>query len=440
MRRGVSKAADLTRGMDSWLMIAFLGLMCVGILMVYSSSIDSAYVNYGSPFFFFEREIIYVILGLGTVLAAVKIHYHHWQRFALPLFIAGVALVALVMVPHVGHMSHGARRWISVSSFLEIEPSELVKLGLVVYLAAWLASKGERVRDFKACFVPFGLMVGMIALFIVKQPDLGTAIVVTAIAVAIFFVAGASLQHMAAVGAGAAGIGWLLVQGSGYRHDRFTAFLDPWHDPSGVGYHIIQALLALRSGGLFGQGLGNGTEKAVLPAPDTDSILAVIGEEWGLIGTLLVLALFLVVAYRGMLIASNAPDAFGRLLATGVTSWITFQAFMNFAVITSSVPFTGVPLPFVSYGGTSLVITMAAMGILLNISRHASGAGFAYQGTTNGWRNRRTRVPRVVHHPVPVGARSSISRRHGPESATPAPVKRARERARRSNARAVQRT
>ena len=403
MQRSVRRAAGLAGGIDPWLTLTFLGLICFGILMVYSSSIADAYASYGSPYFFLERELIWAGIGFIALVLAVRTNYHQWERLALPFFGLAVGLLVLVMIPHVGHVSNGARRWLSFGSFATLEPSELLKLALVVYLAAWLTSKGERVRDFKACFVPFSMMVGTIALVIIKQPDLGTSMVVAVTALAVFFVAGADLAQLGAACLGASGFAWLLMHSAGYRHDRLAAFLDPWHDPTGVGYHAIQALLALRYGGLFGQGLGDSIQKYVLPAPHTDSILAVIGEEWGLVGTLAVLLLFLVVAYRGMRIASAAPDGFGRLLAVGITSWITFQALLNFAVITSSVPFTGVPLPFISYGGTSLVISMAAIGILLNISRHASGEGFAHQDVDHRRGNRGTRIPRAVRHPVPAG-------------------------------------
>jgi cell division protein FtsW len=374
--------------------------MCCGILMVYSASMATAYSYYGTPYYFLDRELIWVGIGLVALAVAARTSYLRWAQAALPLFCLAMVLLILVMVPHVGHVSHGARRWLALSSSVALEPSEMVKLALVVYLAKWLAAKGNRVRDFQACFVPFNLVVGMIALLIVKQPDLGTAIVVTATAFAVYFVAGASLAHVGLVAAGASGFAWTLMHTAGYRHDRLTAFINPWNDPSGVGYHTIQALLALRYGGLFGRGLGNSTQKYVLPAPHTDSILSIIGEEWGLVGAIAVLLLFLVIAYRGMRITTAVPDQFGKLLAAGITSWITFQALMNFAVITSSVPFTGVPLPFVSYGGTSLVISMVGVGILLNISRHAGVEGFEYQTSDNGRRNRRARLPGVVRHQV----------------------------------------
>jgi cell division protein FtsW len=381
-------------------MLAFLGLICIGVLMVYSASIADSYTAYGSSLYIFKHEILWVAVGFVALAGIVRIDYRFWQRASLPFFGLALVLLALVLAPHFGHASHGARRWLAFSSSLQLEPSELIKLALILHLAAWLSSKGDRVRDFRATFVPFGFVVGLIALLILRQPDLGTTIVVTATAFAVMFVAGASLAHFSAVATGALGFGWMLAQSESYRTGRFTAFLNPWKDPSGVGYHTVQALLALGSGGLTGRGLGNSAQKFVLPAPHTDSILAVIGEEWGLVGTLTVLLLFVVIAYRGIHIAMCAPDTFSRLAAAGITSWITLQALLNFAVITSSVPFTGVPLPFVSYGGTSLILTMTAMGILLNISRHTSRNGLARYDSDYGRGNRGTRLPGALDHPL----------------------------------------
>src|SRR5579859_1137154 len=279
MRRAVS----LTRGVDPWLTLTFLGLLCFGILMVYSASMAEAYAYYGTPYFYAERELIWAGVGFVGLVAATRIHFERWQRFSLPFFGVSLALLALVMLPHFGHSSHGAQRWISFGSFFQLEPSELMKFALIVYLASWLSSKGDKVRDFRSTFVPFSLIVGVIALLIVKQPDLGTAIVITVVALSIIYVAGASVSHLAAVSAGAGFCGYLLMHGHSYQNSRVTAFLNPWSDPSGTGYHTIQALLALRFGGLFGVGLGNSVQKYVLPAPHTDSILAIIAEEWGLV-------------------------------------------------------------------------------------------------------------------------------------------------------------
>jgi cell division protein FtsW len=412
MQRNVGRATRLVSGIDPWLMLAFLGLTCIGVLMVYSSSIADAYTYYGSPLYVFQREIIWVVLGFVALAVVSRLDYHIWQRFSLPL--VGLALLALVLVlaPHVGHDSHGARRWFAAGP-VSLEPSELMKLALVIHMSAWLTSKGDRVREFKACLVPFCIVVGLVAILIVKQPDLGTAIVITITMISMLFIAEANMSHLMYVGLGATTFAWLMSNSSSYRTGRLTAFLNPWKDPSGVGYHTVQALLALGSGGLFGQGLGNSAQKYVLPAAHTDSILAVIGEEWGLLGTAAVLLLYTVIAYRGIRITMTAPDDFSRLCAAGITSWITFQALMNFAVITSSVPFTGVPLPFVSYGGTSLIITMAAMGILLNISRHASKESLARYNSDNGRGDRGTRVSRAIDYSVPESnARAIPQRRH----------------------------
>jgi len=389
------RATLLVGGVDPWLMLAFLALACIGLLMVYSASIADAYAYYGSALYVFEREVVYIVVGLTALAVMVQVNYHRLERLSLLLFGGALMLLVAVLVPHIGHVSHGARRWFSLGSGVELEPSELIKLALVIYLASWLTKKGDRVRDFKAGFFPFALIAGFIAVLIIKQPDLGTTIVVVATMFAVFFLAGADLRHVTGVAAGAVAVAWVLAHSS-YRTGRLSAFLDPWKDAKGAGYHTVQVLLALGAGGPFGRGLGNSIQKDVLPAPHTDSILAVIGEEWGLVGTITVLLLFVVIAYRGIRIASNAPDGFGRLLAGGITCWITFQALMNFGVITSSVPFTGVPLPFVSYGGTSLIITMTAMGILLNISRHTLGNSLAQRDPDHGRRDGGARVPRAL--------------------------------------------
>ncbi len=400
MQRKVRRATHYVGGFDPWLTTAFCALMCVGVLMVYSASIHDSYANYGSPYYVAEREVVWALIGFVAMIAAARVRYQRWRSIALPLFGVSVLMLAVVMAPHIGHAAKGARRWIAITSSVTIEPSELVKLALVIYLAAWLSSKGDRIRDVKASFVPFTIMLSLVAAMIVRQPDLGTTIVVCVTGFCMFYMAGADIKHLLSVLAAAALGAWVFANDTSYRSARLLAFMNPWQDPLGKGWHTIQALLALGSGGLFGRGFGNSIQKNWLPAPHTDSILAVIGEEWGLMGTLGVLLLFLIIAYRGTRIAMRAPDKFSRLLAAGITSWITFQALLNYAVITSSVPFTGVPLPFVSYGGTSLIISMTAIGILLNISRHTWGDPVASESTDHGWGDGRTRVPRVVNHSV----------------------------------------
>lgn len=358
---------------DPWLLVPVLGLLGIGIIMVYSSSIVDAYLYYGNPLYFLEREVIWTMLGLVALVVGARLHYSVWQRLSPWLLLGSIGLLVLVLVPAIGHSSHGAQRWFQVGSFLTLQPSEVAKLALAVYLAHWLAKKGGRVTGFKACTMPFGIILGAVCLLVVKQPDMGTAIVLGASMLAVYFVAGARLDHLLAVIAGSfiAALGALHL--ASYRGARLGAWLDPWKYRFGSGYHTIQALLALALGGLSGVGLGNSQQKYFLPAPYTDSIFAITAEELGLVGALLVVGLFVAFAYRGLKISAAAPDDFGKLLAVGLTTSITLQAFLNIAVITSSVPFTGVPLPFVSFGGSSLLVSMLAVGILLNIARH-SGA------------------------------------------------------------------
>jgi cell division protein FtsW len=401
MQRSVRRAAQLTGGTDLWILFAFLGLCGVGLLFVYSASISEAYLYYGSAMYVFDHEVVWVVLGLLSLAGVMRIDYHRFQSIALPLLGVVVAMLLVVLTPSLGHSSHGATRWFSLGAGITIEPSELAKLAVVIYLAAWLTAKGEAVSDFKSCFVPFAIITGFICVLVIKQPDLGTTIVIGITMISVYFVAGADWRHILSVGAGASLIAWYLAHSESYRYQRLLAFTDPWKDPLNSGFHTVQALMALGSGGIVGVGFGNSVQKNFLPAPHTDSILAVIGEEMGLVGTVGILCLYSIIAYRGMRVAMNAPDRFGRLLAAGITCWITFQAMLNYGVITSSVPFTGVPLPFISYGGTSLIVSMAAMGILLNISRYATGEGLARTRSDHRRGNGRARVPRIIDTPVP---------------------------------------
>lgn len=410
MRRNLRRANLLSSGIDPWLCVTVLALTCVGLLMVYSASIRESYFAYRTPTYFFYREVIWVAIGTVALTVATRIDYHRYQPLALPGLTIAVLLLALLT--KFGTSVNGAQRWFYLGAGVTIEPSEIAKLAVVLYLAAWLTSKGEAVSDLKTSTAPFMLITGVILLLVLKQPDLGTATVIAATMFAIFFIAGADMKQLAMIWTLALPMVWLYVQSSSYRLARLTAFINPWHTKYGAGYHTVQVLMALGAGGIAGAGFGNGIQKNVLPTPQTDSILAVIGEELGLIGTVGILLLFLIVAYRGFRISGAAPDRFGRLLAAGLTCWIIFQALLNYAVITSSVPFTGVPLPFISYGGTSFVLAMVAMGIVLNISRFASGEARARQDSGNRGRDRRPRVPRVIDRPA--ADREERRRRAGP--------------------------
>jgi len=274
----------------------------------------------------------------------------------------------LVLVPHLGVMRNGARRWFGFGAFT-IQPAEIAKVVMVVYLARWLEKSGDRVRTVREGLVPFLVILGAIVGLVLLEKDLGTAMVLAIIAIAMFLVAGARWwQVVGTVGLSAGAIG-LLIRLEPYRFSRMSAFLNPWADSLNTGFQSVQSVLALGSGGLFGVGLGNSIQKYQwLPEAHTDFIFAIIGEEVGLIGTLFVLTLFCLLAYRGYRAALRAPDTFGLLLATGITTWLIFQAFVNMAAVTLTLPTTGIPLPFVSFGGSSLSVSLTAVGLLLNIS------------------------------------------------------------------------
>jgi cell division protein FtsW len=349
------------------------------------------------------------------MLAAMRVDYRRWRFLSLPIMLACIVLLVLVLVPGVGSSSYGAVRWLRLGSFVQIQPSEIAKLAMTLYLADWLARRGTRVGDFLHGLLPFAIIVSIVAVLVEVQPDLGTTAIIVGVAAAVFFVAGANLLHIAllALAGTAAGVG-LLAHLSGYQLERIRAFLDPWSDIQGSGWHTVQGLIALGSGGIAGHGLGNGLHKAYwVPNAHTDAIFAIIGEELGFIGSLGVLALFAVLSWRGFLIAWRAPDPFGRLFATGLSCMLTLQALVNVAVVTNSLPYTGVTLPLVSFGGSSTVISLVAVGLLLNISRHPAAAVAAGEDEAptpspepSGGRSAagRLRAPRPDSHRGRVGA------------------------------------
>jgi len=350
---------------DYVLALAVAGLLVIGSMMAYSATFDWSYQEHGSSFRIASRQFLWVGLGLVALVVVAAVPYDWWQRMAVPVM-AG-ALLLLVLVLLVGDERFGARR-----SFLNgsIQPGELAKLATVIYVAAWLASKGDQIRDVTYGLVPFAVLIGGVAGLIVMQPDVSTAMLVVLVALAMFFFAGADVFQLAAGGA-VGGITFLvLINHLPYARQRIEEYLQVWHDPTLVGYHVRQALIALGSGGLFGVGLGQGQQKlGYLPAPHTDSVFAVLGEEAGFVGCLVVLGLFVLLAHRGFKIALDAPDGFAALLACGVTCWLAFQALINVGVMTGLIPFTGIALPFISSGGSAMVVSSAGVGLLLSISR-----------------------------------------------------------------------
>ena len=357
---------------DYWLLTTVLMLLMFGTVMVFSASFAIGIENEGgNSYYFLTRQVIWVTIGLAALLVTMNIDYHVWRRLALPgMLLVLILLAVVVLVPAAGTEAGGATRWIPLGP-LSFQPSEVAKPIVVIYLAEWLSQKGAKVRDFSYGLVPFAIYLGLLVGLVMLQPDLGTSAVLASIGIGMFLVAGADLVQFSGLIA-TGGVAFLvLALGASYRRARILIFLNPDADPLNLGWQLKQARLALGSGGIFGLGLGASRQKfAWLPAAQNDAIFAVIGEELGLIGCSFVLLLFLALAWRGYRVATKAPDAFGSLVGVGIVTWIIFQAAINIGGITMTIPFTGVPLPFISYGGTSLAVSLAAIGILLNISRH----------------------------------------------------------------------
>ena len=361
------------KNLDKTLLSAILALMVFGLVMIASAGVVYSETRFGDGYYFFKHQFFFgVIPGLAALYFFQKIDYHYWKKAAAPLFLISLVFLVLVFIPGVGTKAYGASRWVQLGH-LSFQPSEMAKIAIILYLAAWLESKGRRkIRDVFEGLVPFLGILGILGFLILKQPDTGTLGLIVLVSSIIYFVSGAKISHILALILSAAAGLWALIKIAPYRMDRFLVFLNPELDPRGIGYQINQALLAIGSGGLFGIGLGHSRQKFnYLPEPAGDSIFAIIGEELGMIGAGILVLMFVVLAFRGFKIAKNAPDDFGKLAAVGITSWIILQAFINIAAITSLIPLTGIPLPFISYGGTSLIFLLAGAGILLNISKQA---------------------------------------------------------------------
>ena len=352
-----------------------LALVVLGLVIVYSSSFALGLVAFNDANYFVARQAVWAAIGVVLLIALMRIDYH-WLRATSPLFMLA-ALVALmaVLVPGLGVERGGAQRWLSLGPLPPLQPSEFAKLAVIIYVSAWLAGRGAYIRSFALGFVPFVVMVGLVAGLILLQPDTGTAAVVVLTTVTLFFIAGASLTHLAAL----TGIGGVtatfLILTAGYRADRLFAFVRAEDDPGGIGFQTLQLLIALGSGGVSGLGLGASRQKFFyIPSSHTDGVFAVVGEEMGFIGAMAVLVLFAVLVYRGFRVVLAASDDFGALLATGIVCWIAFQALINVGGITRAIPMTGIPMPFLSYGGSALAALLAGVGILLSISRYSNRA------------------------------------------------------------------
>lgn len=342
--------------------VALLSLF--GVLMVFDSSVAIAIRDFSDQYYFAREQFKWLILGLVGFGVASLTPYKLWQKLALPGLLLTLLLLMVVFIPGLGVRALGAHRWINFGLFI-LQPAELTKLALVIYLSAWFSGK-EKER-----LGAFLLLVGMVVGLVILEPDLGTSIILLAIATGLYFFSGAPIVHFLLLVPVTGVLALLLAITSPYRAERLLTFVNPEHDPLGSSYQIRQVLLAFGSGGWFGVGIGKSRQKyEYLPEANTDSIFAIIGEEIGFIGAIAVLAGFLFIIWRGFRIAIRAPDTFGRLVSLGVSSWVAIQTSVNVAAMVALIPLTGVPLPFISYGGSSLIILLFAMGIVSNISRH----------------------------------------------------------------------
>ncbi len=356
---------------DFTLLAVIIALLVVGIVMVYSSSFVWSDYKYGDTLYYVKRQLLFVGAGLVAMFALMRVPYTIWKKYANVILLACFILLILVLIPGIGMVRGGARSWIGVGAF-SIQPSEFMKLGLIMFLSTYLAANQKYITSFKKGFFPALILVFAAFGLIMLQPDLGTGVVLVLTCMVLIYTAGAKISHF--VWLGILGIvGFLfLILSAPYRISRITAFLNPWEDPLGDGFQIIQSLYAIGPGGLLGVGLGESLQKYFyLPEPQTDFIFAVLSEELGFIGGTVMIGLFLLLFWRGIRIALEAPDQFGRFLALGITSMLTIQIMINVSVVIGLIPVTGITLPFLSYGGSSLTLTLCSVGILLNVSRHA---------------------------------------------------------------------
>ncbi|PJE75827.1 putative lipid II flippase FtsW [Candidatus Uhrbacteria bacterium CG10_big_fil_rev_8_21_14_0_10_48_11] len=361
-------------GVPDYRFLAAVGILLLfGLLMLTSASSPTAISRYGDAYYFLQRQLaVGLTPGLIGFAFFYFFDYKKIRRFALPLFSVSVFLLAVVLIPGIGQIYGGARRWIGLAG-ITFQPSELAKLGLIVYLASWFAAKQQKLGSLREGFLPFIVLLGTVLGLIVLEPDLGTTMVIAIATVVLYFLSGAPLRHFfLLLVAGVAAVGGLIALAP-YRFNRLLIFLKPELDPQGIGYHINQAFLAIGSGGFWGRGYGHSQAKfQYLPEASGDSIFAVIGEELGFLLSVAFIGLLVYVFIRGFKIAEHSPDDFGRYLGAGIMLWLLVQSIINIGAMLGLLPLTGLPLPFVSYGGTALAVSMAAIGIVANISRQST--------------------------------------------------------------------
>jgi cell division protein FtsW len=377
-----ARAGTATRSSTAVLLVATVAVLnVVGVVMVLSASSVASLTDYGSPWYFFFRQLIWTVLGLGAFVFAIRFDYRKWRGLVRPLLIVSSALLLVVLVPGIGVYVSGSRRWLGAGP-VQFQPSEIAKLALLIYAADIVSRRGGELHDWRRVVRPVMLVLGGYAILVMREPDLGSALVLALIVFTVLIAGGVDKQHLAIVGAAAVSAVLLLAVLEPYRRIRMLTFLHPFADSTNAGYQISQSLIALGSGGLTGVGLGAGAAKwNFLPNAHTDFIFAIIGEELGLIGCFLVIGLFVAFGILGTRAALRSPDRFGALLAAGITMWVVGQAVINIGAVVGLLPVTGIPLPFISFGGSALITTMLASGLLVNIARQGSAPAPRSAGT-----------------------------------------------------------
>lgn len=373
-------------------------LLIFGIVMIFSSSSVTAFSKYGDSFYYLKRQILWALIGLSFLVFFANQDYHQIRKWLHAFLLVTLISLVVVLIPGVGKVAGGARRWIDVG-LTGFQPSEFAKLSIVVYAASLLARRGEEIKEFKKLlfplFVPLLLIIGVLVML---QPDLGTVFTIFLSVFVLLFLSGARISHLLEIGGTGVLAVAILVLSESYRRQRFLSFLNPWKNPQGSGFHIIQSLIAFGSGGISGMGLGMSRQKFFyLPAAHTDFIFAIIGEELGLIGSLFVVFMFLFITVIGVRTALRARDEFGKLLAAGIVTVIACQALINMGAVTGIIPITGIPLPLVSSGGSSLLFSLSGIGILLNVAcqERPKGSGAKGENSNLRGRYRRSHLSRV---------------------------------------------
>ena len=389
---------------DYVILVAVFALVAIGVLMVYSSSAMSSYLATDDSFKVVGPQVVWAALGLVAMAVMTRVDYRYLRLVSVPIYVLALALLAIVVfVPSLNYVVGGSARFLRIGPLPLFHPAEFAKLALVIYLAHWFAKRGGSVSQLWRGTATFLVITVPIVALVLREPDLGTSAVIGITAFVMFFAAGANLLHLASLAASALAAVLVVIATHPYQLGRVRAFIDPWSDPGGGGFHSIQGFMALALGGLFGSGLGESRLAGGLFLPNAynDFIFAIIGEEFGLVGGAIVVVLFVLIAYQGIRTALAAPDTFGALLAGGITAWICIQAFINIGVVVGVVPVTGITLPFVSAGGSSLAITLTAVGILLSVSRETVEKGTWNDASVDRGRgNGRPHLPGPRRRPV----------------------------------------